>query len=394
MNTTYDLETVRRDLPHLQDWTYLNTGTVGIMAEPVLRAHLEFISHYERGGHSAQGDAIAAYDRSKDILAAFLNVSSEDIAFNRNATDGINTVAAAFPLKPGDEVITSSEEHPAMIIPWLAACQRSGAHLRYIDVTSEPDQFVSNLRSRLNHRTRVIAMSHVSCETGTRLPVELIREIVGPEVAILVDASQSIGQFEVGVPRLNADFVVGNGHKWLAGPKGTGFVWLKPESIDLAPPVYFHSETLNPRWSRPHYQTEPPPEIKLSTRAERYEFGTRSWHLFGALAEAIEYQSALGWPVIEQHVEMMTTMMKESLAEIPGVTLLSPDRWNDSSGLVTFAISGMPGDEISRRLWDDFKIAQRRVESPSAVRVACAYFTSQEDIHRLVTVVDSLARNG
>jgi selenocysteine lyase/cysteine desulfurase len=394
MTTTYNLDTVRSELPLLDDWTYLNTGTVGIMAEPVLKAHLDYLTHYERGGHTAQQAAVEGYDRSKQTLADLLGVDPADIAFNRNATDGINTVAAGFPLQPGDEVITSTEEHPAMVIPWLAACDRNGARLRFIAISADRNQFVANLRQQLTSHTRIVAMSHVSCETGVRLPVDLIRGIVGPDVAILIDASQSVGQFDVKIPALDADFVIGNGHKWLAGPKGTGFVWLKPESIHMAPPVYFHSETVDPNWSRDYYQSDPSPAIKLSSKAGRFEFGTRSWHLFGALADAIEYQANLGWSAIENHMRSTSNFAKESMAEIPGVRVLSPEKWEDSSGLVTFSIAGMKGELASQRLWDEHRIAQRRVESPSSVRVACAYFSSREDIQRLVKAVDSLARNG
>jgi selenocysteine lyase/cysteine desulfurase len=394
MTSPYPLDELRADLPILQDWTYLNTGTVGIMAEPVLDAHLRHIKAYERGGHTAQASAVAAYDAARTALATLLNVHPGDIAFNRNASDGINTVAAAFPLRPGDEVITSVEEHPAMIVPWLAACERAGATLRYMDVAYDRDEFADALKGRLSPRTRVVATSHVSCETGTRLPVDIIRDIVGPDVAILIDAAQSVGQFDVDIPALNADFVIGNGHKWLAGPKGTGFIWLKPESIHLAPPVHFHSETVDPHWSRQHYQVEPAPALKVSTSAARYEFGTRAWHLYGALVDAINYQSHLGWSAIQNHVREISGQMKAQLDEIPGVRVLSPERWEDSSGLVTFSIADMQGEDVSQRLWNDFAIAQRRVELPTAVRVSATYFTSTEDVERLTKAVDSLARNG
>ena len=394
MASGYPLDSLRASIPLLGEWTYLNTGTVGVMAEPVLNAHLANLSHFERGGHTAQDAAIQVYEVARTTLARLLSANPDDIAFNRNATDGINTVAAAFPLQPGDEVITSSEEHPAMIIPWLAACGRNDATLKYINVSNDPDAFVRNLKQEMSDRTRLVTISQVSCETGVRMPVHLIREIVGPEVAILIDASQSVGQFEVNIPALQADFVIGNGHKWLAGPKGTGFIWLKPESIGLAPPVYFHSETVDPHWSREYYQRTPAPNVKLSDRAERYEFGTRAWHLYGALTDAIEYLDAIGWEAIQTHVERISDYMKFQLAEIPGVRVHSPERWIDSSGLVTFSIEGFQGEDASARLWNEHKIAQRRVENPSAVRVSATYFTSNEDVDQLTSKVDLLARNG
>lgn len=363
------------------------------MAEPVLDAHLRNLAVYERGGHTAQEEAVKGYERSRDVLASLIKADPSDIGFNRNASDGINTVAAAFPLRAGDEVITSSEEHPAMIIPWLAACERAGARLRYIDVSPDAEVLTTMLQECVSDSTRVIAISHVSCETGVRLPVEVIRDVAGSDVAILIDASQSVGQFQVDVWALNADFVIGNGHKWLAGPKGTGFIWIKPGSIQLAPPVYFHGETVDPPWSRSHYQIEPPPSIVPSDRADRYEFGTRAWHLYGALANAIEYQQSIGWGAIWEHVERVSSYAKAQLAEIPGVAIITPERWEESSGIVSFTIDGYGGVDASSILWNDHRIAQRRVESPSAVRVSATYFTSSDDIDRLCDAVESLARN-
>ena len=393
-DSPYPLESLRSSVSILREWTYLNTGTVGVMAEPVLEKHLTNVAAYERGGHTAQASAVEGYERSRTVLAGLLGADPADITFNRNATDGINLVAAAFPLSAGDEVITSTEEHPAMILPWLAACERNGARLRYVDVSPDPDVLTTNIRACLTSSTRMVAISHVSCETGVRLPVEIIRGVVGNDVAILVDASQSVGQFEVAVPALNADFVIGNGHKWLAGPKGTGFAWIRPGSIHLAPPVYFHSETLDPGWSREYYQQDPAPGVVLSESAERYEFGTRAWHLYGALADAIEFQQSIGWQVIWQHVACVTNYAKSQLGEIPGVTVITPESWEQSSGIVSFTIEGINGVDASSRLWNDHKIAQRRVEAPSAVRVSATYFSSHADIDVLCEAVDSLARHG
>lgn len=393
MHETYDVSHVRSLLPVLSEWTYLNTGTVGVMPQPVLDTHLQYIADYELGGHPAQSRAVELADRSKETLANLLNVPANEIAFNRNATDGINFVAAGFPLASGDEVITTTEEHPAMVIPWLAACERAGATLRFVDVSADVDEFTSAVRTKLTDRTRLVTLSQVSCETGTRIPVEALRGVVGDDVAILVDASQSVGQFTVDILSLSADFVIGNGHKWLAGPKGTGFAWFKPESIHLAPPAYFASDTVDPHWSRVHYQQDPAPGIKLSNEAARYEFGTRSWHLFGALHDAIAYQADLGWEAINAHVDAISSSLKANLSEIEGVTVLTPDKWEDSSGIVTFSLKGWNGVELSRKLWDEYRIAQRRVEAPSSVRVSCSYFTNEDDCSRLLDAVSAIAGN-
>jgi selenocysteine lyase/cysteine desulfurase len=362
------------------------------MAEPVLEKHLEYIVDHERGGHATQARAIAGYERSREVLSALVNVDPSDVALNRNATDGINWVAATFPLNPGDEVITTTEEHPAMIYPWLAACERAGATLRFIPLTHDEAGLTEALLGACNSRTRVIAISHVSCETGARVPVEIIRDIVGHDVSILVDASQSVGQFPVDIPAMRADFVIGNGHKWLAGPKGTGFAWFDSRSIERVPPVYFGDGAVDPRWSRAYYQSDPPPTLRYAGGASRFEFGTRAWHTYGALADAIEYQASLGWSAIFAHVRRISMFTKQTLEEIPGISVVTPPSWEDSSGIVTFMTEDLSGRDVSATLMDHHRIVQRSVEIPSAVRISVTYFTSEEDITRLADAVDRVSR--
>jgi selenocysteine lyase/cysteine desulfurase len=392
MTPAYDLAATRSALPITSEWTYLNTGTVGVMAEPVLAAHLANIADHERGGHATQQRAVDGYERARQAVADLVGVSATDIALNRNATDGVNFVAACFPLRAGDEVLTSTEEHPAVVLPWSVACQRAGARLRFVPLSADAEVLAANLRAALTTLSRLVVFSHVSCDTGARVPVEIIRDVVGPDVAVLVDAAQSVGQFDVNFPALRADFVIGNGHKWLAGPKGTGFAWFAPGSPELAPPPFVGDGAVDPRWTRSRYQSDAPPTLTFATDATRYEYGTRAWHTYGALDDAINYQAQLGWSAIFQHVRAMTNRAKEQLAEIPGVTVVTPPSWEQSSGLVTFAIEGLAGTDVSQRLWNDYRIVQRRVEAPSAVRVSCAYFTNTDDLDRLATAVDEIAR--
>lgn len=388
--SAYDVQLLRSHLPILKEWTYMNTGTVGIMPDPVFDELAATLRHYEQGGHTTQADAVAGAERAKAALASILGVDTAEIALNRNATDGINLVASAFPLVDGDEVITSTEEHPAMVLPWLAACERTGAALRFVPFTSDPDLLQTSLRETVSSRTKLVTISHVSCETGARLPAPTIRSAVGSDVAILIDASQSVGQFPFQLPDLNADFVIGNGHKWLAGPKGSGFVWISPAAEHLIPPVYVASDSFDPHWSRSHYQSEPAPALRLADGASRYEFGTRSWHLHAGLASAIEYQAEIGWENIATHVAAMASTLKEELNSIPSVSVHTPVSWEESSGLVTFSIDGWHGEGLASTLWNDYRIAQRRVEVPSAVRISCAYFTDDEDLSKVVGAVQNI----
>jgi selenocysteine lyase/cysteine desulfurase len=162
----YSLEDVCSQLPIPQDWTYLNTGTVGIIPDSVLERHLDNIADHERGGHATQERAVNDYERARTAIARLVSAAPSEIALNRNATDGVNFVAASLPLNSGDEVLTSTEEHPAIVLPWSAACERSGATLRFFELSHIPEILASNVRADLSNRTRIVAISHVSCETG------------------------------------------------------------------------------------------------------------------------------------------------------------------------------------------------------------------------------------
>ena len=391
MSQGYDLAAVRRNLPLLDEWVYLNTAYMGIVAEPVLASYLERLVAFERGGTTYRPEAIAGYERAREVVSGLINATPQCITINRNASDGINLIAAGFPLREGDEVVMSAEENQAMVPPWLVACERAGAHLRFIPFTANPDSLSESLRTVVNQSTRLVISSHVSCESGTRAPVEIIREIVGPSVSILVDSAQSVGQIPIDVNALGADFVVSNGHKWLCAPRGTGFTWIAPQSLDLVEPLFFDESALATQWRRTLYQAEPPPEIEFKRDASRYEYGTRARHTSAALADAIDYLGALGWDAVTGHIRAMSELAKESLAAIPGVTIVTPPEWEASSGIVVFSLAGWQGADLRFKLRDDYQIETRIVEVPSAVRTCCAYFTSPDDVDRLTRAVSEVA---
>lgn len=392
--TRYDLATARAALPILNQVTYLNTGTVGIMAEPVLARHLAAQADYERGGHYTQERARAGYEEARAALAALVNASSDEIALTRNATDGVALVAAGLALNPTDEVLTTSEEHPAVLVPWAAAERRGGACLRLFTISVNPEETLKAFEQALTTATRMVLLSHVSCETGVRLPVEEIcRHCRERGILTLVDAAQSLGQLPVDVRAVGCDFMTSNGHKWLAGPKGTGFLFLRREMIQRVQPILVGDGSIEPRFDRVLFGDRPAEaDWGIEPAARRFEYGTRNWHSFAALPAAIDYLASLGWGAIFTHVASVSEDLKRTLAAEPGVNVITRPEWSGSSGLVTFTVEGWDGAELSQELWQRFNIIQRRVQVPSAVRVSCAYFTAPEDSDHLVEALRALRR--
>jgi selenocysteine lyase/cysteine desulfurase len=391
---SYPIESIRRDVAVLSELCYLNTGTVGVMHEPVLSCHLEAISHYERYGHAGQAKAVEGYERGRAALARLMNAQPSEIALTRNASDGINYVVAGLDLPAGSTIVTTTEEHPAVLHPLAQLARHSGATITMVPLADSSDaELLQRFKDAVSAPDVALAIfSHVSCETGRRLPAEEMCHICeASDVLSLVDGAQSLGQFPVDVRDIGCDFMTGNGHKWLCGPKGTGFLYVRHDRTDLLTPIYTGDGSVEPRFDRSFFAESGIDTDHWSFRSDawRFEFGTRNWHLYSAIADAISYQEQLGWSAIHQHVASVSSALKQELGARPGVTVHTPADWNDSSGIVTFSLVGWDGVKLSETLWDQ-QVIQRRVQIPSGVRISVAHYTNDEDITRFLDVLDSL----
>ncbi len=389
-----DLDRLRSALPILSDVTYLNTGTVGIMPVPVLETHLAAITNYEVGGHVAQPEAQEGYEKARVSLARLMGATPESLALTRNATDGVNLVAAGLKLDPSSVALTTDQEHPAVILPWAAAERRGGAKLELFSIGSTPEETLESFKKALKPSTRIAIISHVSCETGQRLPVEEMCRICRERgILTMVDGAQSLAQFPIDVAKIGCDFMTGNGHKWLAGPKGTGFLYVAPDALPLVDPIHVGDGSVSPRFDRVALGAHPgSADWGFAETASKFEFGTRNWHTYAALTASIEYLGALGWNNVESHAAALSGELKSRLSDEPGVTLYSPMAWSDSSALVTFGYEGWNGVELSQRLWNDFNLIQRRVQVPNGIRISCAYFNNEADLDALFDGLRKLRR--
>lgn len=390
MAAGYDLDAVRARLPILGEMIYLNTGTEGILAEPVLETYIAAVAAHDRYGHVGIARATEESEAGRTRLADLLHVSPNEIAWSHNATDGVNLFiqAIAWPMDGAAEVVISNEEHPAIIMPWFTLAARGGPRVRTFTISPNAEETLANFRAALSERTVAIAVSHVSCETGIRLPIAAICRLAKERGAwTFVDGAQSVGQFDFSPRAIGADALTGNGHKWLCGPKGTGFLWVAAERLAAMQPTFVGSGTYTRERLRDAFVDSAMPELRLVESARRFEYGTRNFGPYAGLDAALRYRASLGAAAIEAHQAALSARMKRDLAALPGVTVHTPPAWEDSCGIVTFSLAGWRGEELSKTLWDDHKIIQRRVEQPSAVRVSAAYFIAQDDITRLCETV-------
>jgi len=377
-------QTVRDAFPILQEVSYLNVGTYGIMPEPALQQFLEILAQYERSGVASDGSTHRRAQQARDQVARLLGCDTY-IAFTENATDGTNLVLSGLPWEEGDEVITTDEEHESIIHPLLHLQRCRGIRMRRIGVSPDPAAIVRRCQEALSPRTRLLAFSHVTCETGTRLPAqEMCAWANQAGILSLVDGAQSLGAFAVNVCEMGCDFFTSNGHKWLSGPKGTGIFYARPDRLPELCPSHVGAGSLE----RADVDAG---TADLWPTSRRFEYGTRATALYAGLGYSLDWLAALGWPEIEAHIARMSDTLKAQISERPHLNLLTPLPFAQSSGLTAFRVEGWQAGEVSAQLRQRARIHVRVVPHYNALRIATPCFVNEQDVDLLMATVDEIA---
>ncbi len=398
--TAIDVERIRAGIPALYESIYLNTGTFGPLPSAVAAEIHRAYAQVERlGTFSPQvfdEMEIEGLEETRRKAAALAHASPAEIALTHNVTDGINTVLHGLDWSPGDEVIISDQEHPSGTTPWLALAERRGVVVRLLPVNSaprpgetespfDPDELAVHLETLITPRTRLICLSHVSCLSGVRLPIARLCALARQAgILTLVDGAHAEGQFPVDVPASGADFYAACGHKWLLGPQGTGFLYVRRERMPDVRPAWlgwginkpFHRETLT-------YELEP--------TAARFEQSTQPWPLYLALGRAIDYIQEIGPANIEKRVRGLVAHFRGSLSAIPGLTFHTPADSELAAGLVTCSVPGWEAEALRQHLWQTGRILINHIPEFNALRFSVAVFNTLAELDTVARALSEAA---
>jgi selenocysteine lyase/cysteine desulfurase len=373
-----NVATIRAGIPALSAAIYLNTGTFGplpaVVADEIRRAYTDV---EQLGTFSPQvfwQMELEGFEAARHQVANLLQASADEIALTRNVTDGINTVLHGLSWQPGDEVILTDQEHPSGTVPWLALAERTGIRLRWLELIPDAGEILQRFQRLLTPRTRLAQLSHVSCLTGLRLPIERLCAVARQAgVLTLVDGAHAEGQFAVDVGALGCDFYAACGHKWLLGPQGVGMLYIRREHLLHLRPIWLGWDVQQP-FDRPGRS------YQLPGTAARFEQSTRPWPLYLAFGKAMDYVEGVGLDAIEQRVRQLRRGFLAGLSAIPGVTVHSPTDANLGTGLVTATLDGWPAEALQQRLWEQHRIITNIIRELDAVRFSLAFFTSEEEL--------------
>jgi L-cysteine/cystine lyase len=372
-----DIAAIRAQLPVTRECIYLNAGGIAPSLERVTSTLVDEYQAIAQHGPPLIMDYQRHAERleaARQRLAGFCGVQALDLCLTHGVADGTTTVFNGIDWQAGDELILSDEEHPAVKMPAERLIGSRGVKIHYLPIAGSEAQILERLEALITPRTRLLALSHVTTDTGTRLPARAIVELAHQRgVPVLYDGAQSLGQFPVDVAALGADFYSLLVYKWMFGPYTAGALYVErswQEKLRVAPSSanYFGSEG-----------------------ARRFEFAAAPPPYYYASAAAADYVRQLGIAQIEERVKGLAAGLRRALVSIPGLVIENPQDPRMCTGIVTFRVEGVEGPHISTELR-----ARRIITRPtglkfSGVRVSVSFFTTQEELDTLVGAVGEIA---
>ncbi|MDR2963860.1 MAG: cysteine desulfurase [Bacteroidales bacterium] len=400
---TFDVQAIRKDFPilhqkvHGKDLIWFDNAATTQKPRQVIDA----ISHYyehdnsniHRASHTLAARSTDGYEGARDKVAKFINApSSENIIFVRGTTEGINLVTQTYGRKfinPGDEIIVSTLDHHANIVPWQQLAKERNAHLKVIPINDRGEVILEEYERLLTPRTKIVSFSQVNNTFGTISPAKTMIDMAKRYGArVLLDGAQSIAHSPVDVQELDVDFFVFSGHKIYA-PTGIGVVYGKKELLDIIP----HWQGGGNMIKDVSFE-----ETTFNEAPAKFEAGTPNVADAIGLGAALDYVSRVGIHRIAEYEHYLTEYARTELGKIDGIKLLGNPR--DRVSVVSFVVPGISSPEVGKLLDGEgialraghhcAQPALRRLGVETSVRPSFAFYNTTAEIDRLVEAVKKI----
>lgn len=401
----FDVNAVRADFPILQQQVHgkplawldnaATTQKPQVVIDAIANYYSRDNSNIHRAAHTLAARSTDAYEGARQKVQNFLGAASpKEIVFARGTTEAINLVARTFGKKfllPGDEIVLSTLEHHANIVPWQMVARETGAVIRIIPVNDRGEILLTEYENLLGRRTKLVALTHASNSLGTVLPIADMTRIAKRYGArVLIDGAQTVAHIGVNVETLDCDFFVFSGHKIFA-PTGIGALFAKHELLDLLPPWQGGGNMIKDVTFEETTYSDPP---------ARFEAGTPSIGDAVGLGAALDYVTRLGLPNIAKYEHELLEYGTEKLSRIDGLRLVGTAR--EKVGVLSFVLPGKRTEEVGRLL-DLEGIAVRaghhcsqpslrRFGLESTVRPSLSIYNTHEELDRLAEAVRRIQR--
>lgn len=377
---------------------WMNTASAG----PTLRVSMasEYrareIQSLELPGF-ANGRWSAETTRLANRFAAFVGCDADEIVFTRGAGEGLSFVATGLDLASGDEIVTTTREHPAALSPWLFQMRRRGIVVKQVDLPPAPNtsaEVLQRIAAAVTERTRVLAFSHVQYADGTVMPVQELCQLARQRnIVSVVDGAQALGMVSFQLRGLGCDFYAATFHKWLGGSHGTGLLYVRREMLD-------HLWPAEPRGidASPPVVTPTPSAGNDDVPAALHKLGNivpTLWPALRGSEAALDLHDQVNRARIEARIRELVLYARMRLQQLGGIEMLTPAAPGMWGGILAFRLPGRIATDVVTALARVNRVHLSSLRWPpgdDALRLSLHMFNSHDEVERLIQGVLQLPK--
>ena len=374
---------VRAQFPLTKDRVYLNNGTFGPSPTPVLDALKESFEQTNTSGEYGHIAPLRAH------LADFVGIKESEISLTHNTTEGINIMVWGLPLKTGDEVIITYHEHAGNAIPWLNRAKLHGIVLKPFEPGKTHEENLELIKNLVTPKTKVIAIPHITCTTGLVMPIKEIADFAkGKGIYTAIDGAHGAGTFDLNLKELGIDFYSSSYHKWVLGPNGTGFLYVREELLDelQAFQVGAYSET--------GYDLHQMP-LQLNNyvnTAHRYDYGSQSLPMIKGVQAAINFHQEIGKQKVESRIRELNQHLYDGLSEMASqLEIITPKESESRICMIAFKPKNKSYEDAYREISQKgFRIRIVPEGGINAIRISTHIYNSKPEIEAFLNQVQKV----
>lgn len=379
--------------------TYLNNGSYGSCAKVVFDVVVEHMKrHQSQPCHQLLFESPSIVRASKEKLGAYVGADPDHFAMVMNLTVGMNMVANGLDLEAGTEILSTDQEYGAVNNCWASAAEQNGWVINRVSIPSPPeshDQIVEIVANGITPQTKVLVFSHITTSTGLIMPVKRLVELAREQgILSVVDGAHVPGMIPLNIEDTGADIYVGNCHKWLMGPMGTAFLYVRPEIQEqIRPSVVGWGMSFDKLLSAGLRSIMP--SMSMTYMYRFFEFlGTRDVAPFIGVGTAVDFQRGIGIDRIAARGRQLARYLRTALKErIPEAGLLTPQDERLSGSITAFTIPPIGDRHVMIELWQRHRIqigGLRTEPEVARCRISTHYYNSYTDIDRFLEALIEL----
>ncbi len=384
-----DIERARRETPGCENVLHFNNAGAALMPTPVIKAQIEHLQLEARiGGYEAEEQARTAIEHVYEATARLLHCHADEIAIVESATRAWDLAFYSIPFQPGDRILTGRAEYGSNVIAMLQTARKTGAVIEVIPNDEYGQISVEALRNALDARVKLIALTHVPTNGGLINPAAEVGQAAREAGALyLLDACQSVGQMPLDVEAIGCDLMSATGRKYLRGPRGTGFLYVRRTVMERLEPCFLDMHAAE--WTATDRYVMRPDARRFETWETNYA-GKR------ALGVAIDYALEWGLDAIQQRVTGLARSLCDHLSALPGIQVR--DLGRERCGIVTFTLANWEPEAIRQRLnaqnihvWVStqgstrYDMEARQIEK--MVRASVHYYNTEAEVERFCRAI-------